>query len=101
MRVERMCASFRRTSRGRVSPPGLVTTCDRGEVDSSGGTNASSDTAPFSSLCPPTSPALFYLRDTRLLGPTDTSPGVVPMTISSSPWGAMYRPKDIPAAGTV
>jgi len=71
MRVERICASFRRTSRGRVSPPGLVTTCDGDEVDSSGGTNASSDTAPFSCLCPPTSPALCYLRDTlgALLAP--------------------------------
>ena len=58
---------------------------------------------PRSSLaCPSTSPALFYLRDTRLFGPcTNTTPGVVPMTTSSSPLGATNRPKDTPAAGTV
>src|SRR4029453_9726398 len=43
------------------------------------------------------SPALFYLRDTRLLGPnTPVSPGSVPMMISSSPLGAVNRPKDGP-----
>jgi hypothetical protein len=48
----------------------------------------------LSPACPLTSPALFYLRDTRLLGPcTDTKPGVVPMTISSAPLGAMNIPK--------
>ena len=41
--------------------------------------------------------ALFYLRDTRLLGPnTPVSPGSVPMMISSSPLGAVNRPKDGP-----
>ena len=46
---------------------------------------------------PPPSPALFYLRDTRLLGPnTPVSPGSVPMMISSSPLGAVNRPKDGP-----
>jgi len=46
----------------------------------------------------PTSPALLYLRDTRLFGPcTKTKPGSVPMTTSSSPSGVMKRPKEGPA----
>ena len=51
---------------------------------------------------PATSPALFYLSDTRLFGPcTKTKPGSVPMTISSSPSGEMNRPKDPPTASIV
>jgi hypothetical protein len=56
----------------------------------------------LSSACPPTSPALFYLRDTRLFGPsTNAKPGVVSMAISSAPLGAMNIPKDSPDAGMV
>jgi hypothetical protein len=46
--------------------------------------------------------SLFYLPDTRLLGPsTTTAPGSVPMAISSSPVGAMNIPKDSPDTGMV
>src|SRR5262245_39537705 len=57
---------------------------------------------PLSCVPPRPSPALFYLGDTRLLGPcTNTKPGVFPTTISSSPLGAMNIPKDSPTEGTV
>ncbi len=55
--------------------------------------------APCGALLPP---ALFYCSDTRLFGPcTNTKPGLVPMTISSSPRGAMNISNVSPSEGTV
>jgi hypothetical protein len=45
---------------------------------------------------------LFYLRDTRLLGPsTTTAPGSVPMRINSSPVGAMNMLNDSHVKGII
>jgi hypothetical protein len=57
---------------------------------------------PRSSLaCPPTSPALFYLRDTlRAMSDASLPGGAVAMVAMASPLGAMKRPKEGPL-GTV